>query len=147
MFLGENICRDIYKKYIYMPQYEFIVAIRLWLGISLFPAANSLNALRHVCGQAIDCFGEHLHGCSYDSTLVKRHNARCDILWHTLLVNNKSARREQNNSANLYSCPGDIYMQTFLMGDLHFLMSLSVIHCNQLSSLQQLSQLGLPLPR
>ena len=34
----------------FMFQHEFIVAIKLWLGIPIFPAANSNNALRCICG-------------------------------------------------------------------------------------------------
>ena len=70
-----------------MLQHEFIVAIRLWLGIPIFPASNSNNALKMYMWSS-DRFGDHLLGCSYDSTLLKRHNALCDIMWHALLSDN-----------------------------------------------------------
>ena len=100
-----------------MLQHEFIVAIRLWLGISIFLAASSNNASRCECGQVINRFGGHLLMCSYDSTMLKRHNALCDILWYALLSDNNSCRREQNCSANHQSCPGDIYHPHFLSGN------------------------------
>ena len=36
-----------------MLQLEVVVAIMLWLGIPIFPAANSNNALRFICDQAL----------------------------------------------------------------------------------------------
>ena len=131
-----------------MLQHEFIVTIRLWLDIPIFPAANSNNALRCICGQVIDRFGNHLLGCSYDSTLLKRHNALCNIMWHALLSDDKSCRREQNCSANHQSHPGDIYHPDFLNGNPAFLTSLSAIYCNHVLSallplnLVQLEMLG-----
>ena len=107
----------------------YVVAIRLWLGIPIFPAANSDNALRCLCGQVIDRFGDHLLGCSNDSTLLKRH-ALCDIMWHALLSDNKSCRREQNCSSNHQSRPGDIYHSDFLNGNPAFFDITSDIHCN-----------------
>ena len=61
-----------------MLQHEFIIAIRIWLGIPLFP--DSLDSLRCVCGSIINPHGDHLLGYVYDSGLNRRHNALCDII-------------------------------------------------------------------
>ena len=50
-------------------QHGFIIAIRIWLGIPLFP--DSPESLRCVCGSIIDPHGDHLLGCGYDSALNK----------------------------------------------------------------------------
>ena len=65
---------------------------------------------------------------------MKRHNALCDIMWHALLSDSKSSRREQNGSANHQSRPGDIYHPDFLNGNPAFMTSLSAIHCNHVLS-------------
>ena len=63
---------------LFMLQHEFIIAIRIWLGILLFP--DSPDSLRCVCGIIIDSHGDHLLGCGYVSALIRRHNALCDII-------------------------------------------------------------------
>ena len=90
-----------------MLQHEFIIAIRIWLGISLFP--NSPDSLKCVCGSIIYPHGDHLLSCSYDSALNRHHNALCDIIWHALLIDNKAARREQTCSSNSKARPGNIF--------------------------------------
>ena len=101
--------------------------------------------LRCICCQVIDHFGNHLLGCSYDSTLLKRHNALCDIMWHALLSDNKFCRKEQNCSANHRSHPVTFIIRTFLiLGTQHFSTSLSAIHCNHVFSALLLGKLVQP---
>ena len=97
-----------------MLQHEFIVAIRIWLGIALFP--DPPDSPRCVCGSIIDPHGDHLLGYGYDSALNRRHNALCDIIWHALLIDNKAARREQTCSGSSRARPGDIFHPDFADG-------------------------------
>ena len=99
-------------------------------SITKSSSGSSLPNLHASCLYTVYC----MLGCSYDSTLLKRHNALCDILWHALLSDNKSCRREQNCSANHQSRPGDIYRPDFLSGKPAFLTPLSAIHCNHVLS-------------
>ena len=93
-------------------QHEFIIAIRTWLGIPLFP--DSPDSLRCVCGSIIDPIidphGGHLLGCGYDSALNRHHNALCDMFY---LIDNKAARRKQTCSSNSKACRGDIFHPDF----------------------------------
>ena len=41
---------------------EFIVGLRLWFGVSMFPISPLCT-----CLSSIDCFGGHLLGCSYEN--------------------------------------------------------------------------------
>ena len=52
-----------------MSRHEFSIAVRLWLGITLFPAHPS--AVRCKCGQLMDGFGDHLLGCRQIHFTVK----------------------------------------------------------------------------
>ena len=47
-----------------MPQQEFCMAIRLWLGIKLFPSPPP-QSLRCSCRQVIDRQGDHTLGCGF----------------------------------------------------------------------------------
>ena len=97
-----------------MLQHKFIIAIRILIGIPLFP--DSPYSLRCVCGSIIDPHGDHLLGCDYDSALNRRHNALCDIIWHALLIDNNAARREQTCSSNSKARPRDIFHSDFVDG-------------------------------
>ena len=97
-----------------MLQHEFIIAIRIWLGIPLF--TDSSDSLSCVCGSIIDPHGDHLLGCGYDSALNRHHNALCDTIWHALLIHNKAAKREQTCSSNSTARPGDIFHPDFVDG-------------------------------
>ena len=44
-----------------MPQREFIIAVRTWLGIPFFPPPPSSKCCS--CGQVLDSYGDHLLGC------------------------------------------------------------------------------------
>ena len=56
-----------------MSQHEFILAVKVWLGISIFP--SSPQSLRCSCGQIIDHFGDLLLGCGHGPLKVKRYDA------------------------------------------------------------------------
>ena len=96
-----------------MPQHEFIVAIRMWLGIPLFPPPP--HSLLCTCGQTIDHFGDHLMGCGHGPLRIMRHNALRDTIWHALLQDNNNAVREQHCGEG-NSRPGDVYHPDFQQG-------------------------------
>ena len=51
-----------------------------WLGVSLFPSSPLCT-----CLSSIDCFGDHLLGCSHGPMKICRHDALVSILHHALL--------------------------------------------------------------
>ena len=68
-----------------MPSREFIIALRVWLGVGIF--TSSPNSDLCLCGSSLDEFGDHRLGCDQKTNLViKQHDALCDTLFHTLLV-------------------------------------------------------------
>ena len=84
-----------------MPSREFIIALRVWLGIGIFP--SSPNSDLCLCGYSLDKFGDHLLGCDQKTNLViKRHDALCDTLFHTLLVDDSRCRQEQHCNTTSY---------------------------------------------
>ena len=54
---------------------EFVVGLRLWLGIPLFPLSPLC-----VCLTSIDQFGDHLLECSHGPMRIRRHDALVDIV-------------------------------------------------------------------
>ena len=81
----------------------------------LFPSPP--HSVRCVCGNIIDHFGDHVLGCGHGPLRIKCHDALCDIIWHTLLQDNKGAIKEQrcgdNNNNNM---PGDVFHPDFRFG-------------------------------
>ena len=51
-----------------IPPAEFVVALRLWLGIPVFSDADSPLC---VCGQMVDHFGDHLIGCGHGPLRIR----------------------------------------------------------------------------
>ncbi|XP_062499721.1 uncharacterized protein LOC134177036 [Corticium candelabrum] len=53
---------------------EFVIAVRLWLGIKMFP--SPLASVLCSCDQHIDTFGDHLLGCGFgpERTPLKDHS-------------------------------------------------------------------------
>ena len=94
-----------------MPQQEFCVAIRLWLGIKLFPPPP--QSLRCSYGQVIDPQGDHTLGCGLGLLRIKRHDSLQNIIWQALLVDNPRAAREQHCSVD-NNRPGDIFHPDFV---------------------------------
>ena len=81
---------------------EFVVAVRIWLGIPVFSEADSVLCS---CHQLVDRFGDH-----------RRHNALCDIIYYALLEDSADVRREQGVSRESASRPGDVFHPDFHNG-------------------------------
>ena len=96
-----------------MSRHEFVPAVRMWLGIRLFPSPP--QSLRCTCGPIIDEFGDHLLGCAHGPLRIKRHDALRNIIWHALLMDDKGATREQH-CGNTNNRPGDVYHPDFALG-------------------------------
>ncbi|XP_062520053.1 uncharacterized protein LOC134195061 [Corticium candelabrum] len=73
-----------------MPQREFIIAVRTWLGIPFFPPPPSSK--RCFCGQVLDSYGDHLLGCGEGNWRNRRHNALADVVFEALLSDNANCR-------------------------------------------------------
>ena len=95
-----------------MPQKEFMISLRLWLGISLFAS----DSARCPCKQTLDRFGDHLLGCGQGNWRIRRHDAICDVFLHALSVDNANCRREQRCTADNQSRPGDVFHPDFEQG-------------------------------
>ena len=63
-----------------IPPHDFTIALRLWLGIPLFPSLPLCT-----CLSVIDQFGDHLLGCSHGPLRIQRHNALVSVVHHALL--------------------------------------------------------------
>ena len=83
------------------------------LGLPLF--SSSPNAVRCICGQVLDKFGDHLLCCRKISLRSRRHGALRDVIFQALLVHDNGTPHEQRSSEN-YSRPGDVYHPNFLFG-------------------------------
>ena len=90
--------------------HNFIIALRLWLGVPLFPTSPLCT-----CLSVIDQFGDHLLGCSHGPLRIQRHNALVSIVHHALLQDHPGVLREQGISSG-QSRPGDIYHPDFRLG-------------------------------
>ena len=97
---------------------EFLIVLRLCLGIAVFPSSPSL--VWCLCGQIIDKFGDHILGCSSGQLRSKRHSAMCDVLYQNLLVDNAGACREQRCSSESSDRPGGVFHPDFLQGKAYF---------------------------
>ena len=93
-----------------MYTYKYIYRY-IWLGIFVFSS-------RCPCGFIIDSYGDHVLGCGSRSgnLRIKRHDALCDIVFHTLLEDHSGTRREQHCGGYDNSRPGDVYHPDFLLG-------------------------------
>ena len=75
---------------------------------------------------SIDCFGDHLLGCSHGPMRIRRHDALVSILHHALLQDHPGALKEQRASFDDNSRPRDIFfIQIFRMVVQPISMSLS----------------------
>ena len=93
-----------------IPSCEFSIATRIWLGI---PSFQSSPPLLCQCGSFIDPCGDHFLGCSHGPLRIRRHDALRDVIFHSLLLDNTSTRREQRISGDPSDRPRDIYHQDF----------------------------------
>ena len=73
-------------------QQEFIISLRIWLGIGIFPSFP--DAIRCTCGQILGQFGDHLLSCGHGNLRTKRDDSFCDVIFHALLLDNSQTRRE-----------------------------------------------------
>ena len=84
-------------------------------GLAL--ASSLLRLILCLCESSLDEFGDHLLGCDQKTNLViKRHNALCDTLFHTLHVDDFRCRREQRCNTTSNSKPCDIFQPDFQRG-------------------------------
>lgn len=90
---------------------EFIVAVRIWLGLPSFPSQPSPLLCR--CGQFVDPTGDHLLGCGHGPYRIRRHDALRDIVYEALLQDNRMTRREQRICGDSLDRPGDIFHWDF----------------------------------
>ena len=70
---------------------EFMVAVRIHLGIPFFPFPPASATC--TCGQVLDAYGDHILGYHYGPLRIKRHEALCDTVFHALIVDNSGCRR------------------------------------------------------
>ena len=89
-----------------LPPAEFVVALRLWLGIPVFSEADPALCSCHQ-------LGDHLIGCSHGPLRIRRHNALCDIIYYALLEDSADVRWEQGVSGESASRPGDVFYPDF----------------------------------
>ena len=101
-----------------IPGPEFVVALRLWLGIPLFP----LSPL-YLCLTSIDQFGNHLLECSYGPMRICHHDALVDIICHALSQRHPGVLKEQRVSYDNHSRPGDVYHSDFQFDHLAYYAS------------------------
>ena len=87
--------------------HDFTIALRLWLGIPLFPSSPLCT-----CLSVINQFGDHLLGYSHGPLRIQCHNALVSIVHHALLQDHSGVLREQGISSH----PGDIYHPDFHLG-------------------------------
>ena len=66
-----------------MSPHEFVIAVRLWLGIKMFlsPQASVLCS----CGQHIDTFVDNLLGCGFGPERTRKHNALAEVIFPDLI--------------------------------------------------------------
>ena len=97
-----------------MSPHEFVIAVRLWLGIKRFlllPASVLCS-----CGQHNDIFGDHLFGCCFGPERTHGHNALAEVIFQALLVENREVMREMRCNSSTESRPGDVFQSDFLEG-------------------------------
>ena len=93
-----------------IPPHNFTIALRLWLGIPLFPSLPLCT-----CLSVIDQFGDHLLGCTHGPLRIQRLNALVSVVHHALLQDHPGVLREQGIPSDR-SRPGDIYHPDFHLG-------------------------------
>ena len=87
------------------------MGLRLWLGVALFPYSPLCT-----CLSPIDCFGDHLLGCSHGPMRICCHDSLFDILYNALSQDHPGVLKEQRASYNNGSHPSDIFHPDFQHG-------------------------------
>ncbi len=95
-----------------MSTQKFVVALRLRLGIAVFPRHST--SYRCTCNHVIHEHGDHALGCG--PLRIKRQDAVCDVIYHRLLKENADTRREEGCSTLSFDRPGDVYKPDFSQG-------------------------------
>jgi len=94
-----------------IPGPEFVVDLRLWLGITLFPQSPL-----YTCLSSIDSFGDHLLGCSHGPMGIRRHDALADIIYKALSQDHPGVLKEQHVSYSYGLRPGDVFHPDYQHG-------------------------------
>lgn len=116
-----------------MQSSTFIVAVKIWLGVAVFPTDPPL---RCACNLMIDPFGDHLLGCGHGPLRIRRHNSLRDVIWHALLQDDASVRREQRIGGDSQERPGDVSHPSFVDGRPTF-FDISVVNTLQPGNLNR----------
>ena len=85
-----------------IPGPEFVVGLHLWLAVALFPHSPLCT-----CFSPIDCFGDHLLGCSHGPMRIRCHDSLVNILYNALSQDHPGVLKEQHASYNDGLRPGD----------------------------------------
>ena len=118
---------------------EFVIALRIWLGIHCFPSSPLSLCF---CGSVIDHNGDHLLGCGHNPLRIRRHESLCDIVYHSLHQDGPLVRREQRLSgASQDLHPVIFFIPIFSMANPPILISLFAIHYNLALSIYHQFQL------
>ena len=72
-----------------IPGPEFIIGLRLWLGVSLFPVSPLCT-----CLSTIDSFSDHLLGCSHGPMRICCHNGLVNIIYNALSQDHPGVLKE-----------------------------------------------------
>ena len=75
-----------------MSKSEFPTSLRIGLGMPVFSAEWPLKCFR---SGYLNPYGDHLLGDSHGPYGIGCHDALSHVIWHHLLQDNKSCRREQ----------------------------------------------------
>ena len=100
-----------------IPGPEFVLGLRLWVGVALF--------LHSPLYLPIDCFGDHLLGCSHGLMRIRHHDALVDILYNALSQDHPGVLKEQCASYDDGLCLGNIFHPDFLSCSTYFDVSIS----------------------
>jgi len=98
-----------------IPGPEFVVGLRIWLGISLFPLSPLCT-----CLSTIDNVGDHLLGCSQGSMRIRRHDALVNIVYNALAQDHPDVLKEQRALYDDGLRPGDIFHPDYRHGHLAY---------------------------
>ena len=94
-----------------IPGPEFVIGLRIWLGVSLFPLSPLCT-----CLSTIDNYGDHLLGCSQGPMRIRRHDALVNIIYNALSQDHPGVLREQRASYDDGLRPGDVFHPDFQHG-------------------------------
>ena len=91
-----------------LSSHDFGIALRIWLGVPLFPLSPLCT-----CLSVIDQFGDHFLGCSHGPLRIQCHDALVTVVHHVLLQDHPGVLREQGTDQ---SRPEDIYHPDLSLG-------------------------------